>query len=173
MSDVRLIEAPLDIGFEIENVNSVEFEREYIQLSEADNDAIAQWLRNAKGKGEMGDSDGIVVQLLVELYRKIDRLEQALLHTAPKRIPLSNNAKIGRIGYEYFELLEPQLVSGTYYYGRLEMPVHPMREAGFYFEAQSPTLAKIVRMHQKDINEWGIYMMARERAIIRHLKGYE
>lgn len=173
MSDVRLIEAPLEIGFDIENSNSVDFEREYVQLSEADNDAIAQWLRNAKGKGEMGDVDGVVVQLLVELYRKIDRLEQALLNTAPKRIPLSNHAKIGRIGYEYFELLEPQLSVGTYYYGRIEMPVHPMRDVGFYFEAQTPTLAKIVRMHQKDINEWGIYMMARERAIIRHLKGYE
>ena len=173
MSDVRLIEAPLEMVFDVENLNSVEFEREYVQLGEEDNDAIAQWLRNAKGKGEMGDSDGVVVQLLVELYRKIDRLEQALLHTNPKRIPLSNNAKIGRIGHEHFELLEPQLTTGTYYYGRIEMPVHPMRETGLYFEAQSPTLAKIVRMRQKDINEWGIYMMARERAIIRHLKGYE
>jgi hypothetical protein len=173
MSDVRLIEAPLDIGFDIENVNSAAFEQEYIQLSEADNDAIAQWLRNAKGKGEVGDSDGIVVQLLVELYRKIDRLEQILLSTAPTKIPLSGSAKIGRIGYEHFELLEAKLESGAFYYGRIEMPIHPTREVGFYFEAQSPTLAKIVRMHKKDINEWGTYMMVRERVIIRQLKGYE
>lgn len=173
MSEVRLIEAPLEIAFDLDSLNPGEFGREYIQLSEVENDAIAQWLRNAKGKGEMSEGDGVVVQLLVELYRKIDRLEQALLHTAPKRVPLSCNGKIGRIGYEHFELIEPQLISGEYYYGRLEMPVHPMREVGFYFEAQSPTLAKMVRMHQKDLNEWGIYMMARERAIIRHLKGYE
>lgn len=173
MSDVRLIEAPLEIGFDVEDLNPADFEKEYVQLGEAENDAIAQWLRNAKGKGEVGDSDGIVVQLLVELYRKIDRLEQVLLNTTPTKIPLSCNAKIGRIGYEYFELLEPLLTSGTYYYGRIEMPIHPTREVGFYFEAESPTLAKIVRMHKKDINEWGIYMMARERAIIRHLKGYE
>jgi hypothetical protein len=173
MSDVRLIEAALEVSFDVENLNPTEFEREYVQLGEAENDAIAQWLRNAKGKGEIGESDGIVVQLLVELYRKIDRLEQALHQTTPKRTPLSIHGKVGRIGYEHFELLEPLMSSGTYYYARIEMPVHPMRDVGFYFEALTPTLAKIVRMHQKDISEWGTYMMARERAIIRHLKGYE
>jgi len=171
MSDVRLIEAPLEIEFDLESLNSVEFGREYIQLSEGENDAIGQWLRNAKG--DSGESDAVVVQLIVELYRKIDRLEQALLNTAPKRVRLSCNAKIGRIGYEHFELLEAKLTVGEYYYGRLEMPIHPLREVGFYFEAETPTVAKMVRMHQKDVNEWGMYMMARERAIIRQLKGYE
>jgi hypothetical protein len=173
MSDVRLIDAPLEISFDVESLNSVEFEREYILLSETENDAIGQWLRNARSKGDGGDSDPLVIQLLIELYRKIDRLENALMNTSPKRIVLSNNAKIGRVGYEHFELLEPLLKTGEYYYGRLEMPIHPMREVSFYFEAQSATLGKIVRMHQKDSDEWGIYMMARERAIIRHLKGYE
>jgi hypothetical protein len=173
MSDVRLIEAPLEIVFEREELNPTEFEREYVVLSESENDAIGQWIRNAKAKGDMGDSDPMVLQLLVELYRKIDRLEQHLLHTAPKRLPLTSNGKIGRIGYEHFELEEPLLVSGVRYYGRIQMPVHPMREVSFYFEALSTTLAKITRMHQKDSDEWGIYMMARERAMIRHLKGYE
>lgn len=173
MSDVRLVEAVLEVQFDQENRNEVEFKREYIKLSESENDAIGQWLRNAKSKGDMGDSDGVVIQLLVELYRKVEHLEQALLNTAPRRVELSQNAKIGRIGYEHFELLEPLFQTGEVYYGRLEMPIHPLRLISFYFEALSPTLAKIVRMHHRDENEWGMYMMARERAIIRQLKGYE
>ena len=173
MSDVRLIEAPLEIVFSLQNSNEIDFEREYIQLSEVENDAINQWLRNARGKSDMGENDTIVMQLLVELYRKMDHLEQVLLQSLPKRVPLSFEGKIGRIGYEHFELNEPQLEISQHYYGRLEMPVHPKREVSFYFEAVSPTLAKIVRMHQKDTSEWASYMMARERAIIRHLKGFE
>lgn len=172
MSDVRLIEAPLEIVFSVESSNKVDFDREYIQLSEVENDAIGQWLRNARGKGDSGD-DSVVIQLLVELYRKIDHLEQIVLQSTPKRVGLSEEGKIGKIGYEHFELLEPQLEIGQNYYARLEMPVHPKREVSFYFEALSPTLAKIVRMHQKDTSDWASYMMARERAMIRHLKGYE
>jgi hypothetical protein len=173
MSDVRLIDAPLEFSFDVESLNSVEFEREYILLSEAEKDAIAPWLRNARSKSDAGDSDPLVIQLLIELYRKIDRLENMLMNTAPKRIELSNNGKISRIGYEHIELLEPLLNTGEYYYGRLEIPIHPMREVSFYFKAQSATLGQIVRMHLKDRNEWGIYIMTRERAMIRHLKGYE
>ncbi len=173
MSDVRLIEAPLEIAFSVQSFNEVDFEREYIQLSEVENDAIGQWLRNARGRGDTGENDTIVIQLLVELYRKIDHLEQVVLQSAPKRIPLSLEGKIARIGYEHFELLEPQLVTGEHYYGRLEMPIHPKRDVSFYFEAISPTLAKFVRMHQKDTSDWATHMMARERAMIRHLKGYE
>ena len=173
MSDVRLIEAPLEIAFSVQCFNVVDFEREYIQLSEVENDAIGQWLRNARGRGDTGENDTIVIQLLVELYRKIDHLEQVVLQSAPKRIPLSLEGKITRIGYEHFELLEPQLVTGEQYYGRLEMPIDPKRDVSYYFEAISPTLAKFVRMHQKDTSDWATHMMARERAMIRHLKGYE
>jgi len=173
MSDVRLIEAPLEIAFSVQNSNEIDFEREYIQLSEVENDAIGQWLRNARSKGDSGENDTVVIQLLVELYRKIDHLEQVLLLNAPKRTALAYEGKISRIGYEHFELLEAQFEIGQHYYGRLEMPVHPKREVSFYFEALSPTLAKIVRMHKKDTTDWASHMMARERAIIRHLKGYE
>lgn len=172
MSDVRLIEAPLEIAFSLQSSNEIDFEREYIQLSEVENDAIGQWLRNARGKGDSSD-DAVVIQLLVELYRKIDHLEQVVLQSAPKRIPLTFEGKISRIGYEHFELLEPQLEIAQHYYGRLDMPVHPQREVSFYFEAITPTLAKIIRIHQKDTSDWASHMMARERAMIRHLKGYE
>lgn len=173
MSDIRLVDATLTIECDVENFNPIECEREYIQLSESENDAIGQWLRSNKAKSDVGENDTIIIQLLSELYRKIDRLEQVLLNTEPNRVILSIHARIGRIGYEYFELTEPVMEIGKHYYGRLEIPIHPIREAGLYFEALSPTLAKIIRIHQKDSNKWGMYMMARERAIIRHLKGYE
>ncbi|MDD3769568.1 hypothetical protein E0765_09220 [Sulfuricurvum sp. IAE1] len=173
MNDVRLIEAPLEIVFDKVSVNESEFEREYARLSETDDDAIGQWLRTAKAKGETSDSDPVVIHLLVELYRKMDRLEHLILNNVPQRLTLSVDAAIAQIGFEHFELLEPLLEPGETYYGRLELPVHPKRETALYFEALTPSLARISRIHPRDESEWGAYMMARERAMIRHLKGHE
>lgn len=173
MSDVRLIDAVLSVAFEKVSANPQGFEREYTRLNESEDDAIGQWLRGAKAKGETSESDPAVIHLLVELYRKMDRLENLLLNNAPERVKLSCGGEIGRIGFEHFELTEPLLIPGEEYYGRLELPVHPRRETALYFEAVSPVLARISRIHPRDENEWGAYMMARERVMIRHLKGHE
>lgn len=174
MSDVRLIDASLDIVFDaVSPSNEQELEHEYFHLSESDDDGIGQWLRTAKAKGDTSESDPVVIHLLVELYRKMDRIENLLADTPPKRIALSRQGNIVRIGFEHFELTEPLLESGKVYYGRVEIPSLLKKETALYFEALTPTLAKITRIHMRDESEWGAYMMARERMMIRHLKGYE
>jgi len=50
------------------------------------------------------------------------------------------------------------------------MPVHPKRDVGVFFKAESQTLAKIVRMHERDEKEWSAYLTARERVLIREAK---
>lgn len=173
MSSVHLVEAPLEISFDKVDGNSPEFEREYNTICENDDDAIGQWLRVAKAKGETGDSDPVVLHLIVELYRKIDRLEQIITNSAPKRLSLSHKGGVARIGFEHFEMSEPLFQEGERYYGRLELPLHNRKEVPLYFEAVSPTLGKIFKMHSRDENEWSAYRMARERMMIRQLKGNE
>lgn len=173
MNQVRLIDAALTIVFENVAADAEGFEREYSRMCESEDDAIGQWLRIAKAKGETSESDPVVIHLLAELYRKMDRLENLLLHNAPQRLTLTQGGEIGRIGFEHFEMREPLLTPGGHYYGRLELPVHPRRECALYFEALSPVLARISRIHPRDESDWSAYMMARERMMIRHLKGYE
>lgn len=170
MSKVHLIEAHLEVEFEIAQSNSQDFEREYDTISESD-DAIGQWLRVAKAKGETSDTDPIMLELVVELYRKIDRLEQIITNTAPKYFPLSQKVSISRIGFEHFEISKPLLEVGKRYYGRIVLPLYIKKVVPLYFEAQSETLAKIVRIHSRDEQDWGSYTMSRERLKIRQLKG--
>ena len=59
---------------------------------------------------------------------------------------------------------------GKTYYGRIEMPVHPKRDVGVFFMAESANLAKIVRMHERDEKEWSAYLTARERVLIREAR---
>ena len=170
MSKPRLVPAPIDIVFSEVDLDKDAYEREYQQLSESDDDPISQWLKLAKARGETAESDPVLLNLMVELHRKIDALEMFLKNETPKRVSLTNEAHIGAIGFEHFELEEPLLQEGKEYYGRISMPVHPKRDIGVFFQALSPRLARILRMHERDEKEWAAYMTARERILIRELK---
>ncbi len=171
MSEIRLIEAPLEIVFDFEQNNAEGYAREFSQLAESEQDAIGQWIRVAKAKGETSESDPLLLHLMAELYRKMDRLEKLLTDSGPRRLILEQTAKINRIGLEHFELDQPQMDVGKSYYGRLVLPSLSSKETGIFFEAVSPTLARMSRIRTQDADEWVAYMRARERAMIREMKG--
>lgn len=173
MSDVRLVPAPINLVYDEASVDPENFEREFHQMSESDEDPIGQWLKLAKARGETSDSDPVMLNLMVELYRKLDKLEQILTMTTPQRLSLTNSGLIEGIGFEHFKLKEADLDAGKRYYGRVEMPVHPKREVAVFFEAVDSSLAKIVMMHDRDEKEWASYLTARERVMIRQMKGRE
>lgn len=170
MNKPRLVPAPISIVFSESDLKKEAYEREYQQLSESDDDPISQWLKLAKARGETAESDPILLNLMVELHRKIDALEMFLKNETPKRVSLTNEAFVKAIGFEHFELSEPFLQKDKEYYGRIAMPVHPKRDIGIFFKALSSTLAQIIRMHERDEKEWAAYMTARERILIRELK---
>jgi len=166
----RLVTAPISLVFSELSENREMFEREYHQLSEADDNPINQWLKLAKARGETADTDPVLLNLIVELHNKIDALELFLKNEEPKRVSLINKAQIDSIGFEYFNLSEELLEEGMEYYGRIEMPVHPKRDVGVFFKAQNRTLAQIIKMHERDEKEWNAYMTARERVLIREMR---
>ncbi len=167
---VRLVPAPISIVFSEVGNDAEIYEREYHQLSESDDNAINQWLKLAKARGETADTDPVLLNLLVELHNKIDALEMFLKNEEPKRVSLTVEADIESIGFEHFKLKDGFLEEGREYYGRVEMPVHPKRDIGIFFKAQSKTLAKIIKIHDRDEKEWGAYLTARERVLIREAK---
>ena len=167
---VRLVPAPISIAFSEVGSDFEVYNREYHQLSESDDNAINQWLKLAKARGETAETDPVLLNLLVELHNKIDALEMFLKNEEPKRISLSVKAEIESIGFEHFNLKDRLLEEGREYYGRVEMPVHPKRDIGIFFRAQSQTLAHITKIHDRDEREWGAYLTARERVLIREAK---
>lgn len=171
--NIRLIPAPLAIDFSLEDETTEAFEREFQRLSSADDDAIGQWLKLAKAKGETQETDKILLQLLIEMHRKIDNLELLIKHEKPVRLELHAHAMIDAIGFEHFELKEAQLIPEALYYGRMHMPVYPKRDVPIFFKAITATQAQILRIHERDQIEWNGYVTARERVMIRELKQQE
>ena len=168
---IRLIAAPIAISFDIAKNNQEQYEREYHQLSESDDDPISQWLKMAKARGETSESDPVMLKLMIELHRKIDNLEQLIKNEKPVRIELSTHEMIESVGFENFKLKHAGFEVGQTYYGRIEMPVYPKRDIGIFFKAEDATLAKIIKMHERDIKDWGAYLTARERVMIREMRG--
>jgi glutathionyl-hydroquinone reductase len=147
-----------------------EFEREFHQLSDSDEDPISQWLKLAKARGETRDTDDVLLNLMVELHRKMDKLEMEIKGEKPKRIELDTSVDIDSIGYEHFHIKDDLFEVDAQYYGRVTMPVHPKRDVAIYFKAVDNSLAEIVRIHERDEKEWSSYLAARERVLIRQAK---
>lgn len=167
---VRLVKAPIDIHFSKVGENEESFLREYQQLSESDDDPISHWLKLAKAKGDTTDTDPVLLNLIVELHRKIDALEMLIKNEEPKRVSLSSEAEIESIGFEHFKLANDILEEGSSYYARVEMPVHPKRDVPIFFTAIDKSLAQITKIHERDEKEWGAYLTARERVLIREAR---
>lgn len=166
----RLVPAPISLVFSVASDDREAFEREYHQLSESDDNPINKWLKLAKARGDTAETDPVLLNLVVELHNKIDSLERFLKNEEPKRVSLMNEAEIDAIGFEHFSLAQDILEEGKEYYGRVEMPVHPKRDIGIFFTAHSKTLAHITKIHERDESEWGSYMTARERVLIREAR---
>ncbi|SFV75483.1 FIG00469824: hypothetical protein [hydrothermal vent metagenome] len=166
----RLISAPLSLMFDKVSTNQEGFEREYHQLNDSDDNAIHKWLKLAKARGETAETDPILLNLLVELHNKIDALEMFLKDEKPQRVFLQYNAIIDAIGFEHFEISKPLFEEQETYYGRIDMPIYPKRDIGIFFQAETKTLAKITRMHERDEQEWNAYFTSRERILIREAR---
>lgn len=167
---VRLVNAPISIVFSQADTDKEAYLREYQQLSESDDDPINQWLKLARAKGETTDTDPVLLNLIVELHKKVDALEMFLKNEKPNRLSLTNEVAIESIGFEHFKLADDILEEGVEYYGRVDMPLHPKRDVAIFFTAVDKSLAKITKIHERDEKEWGAYLTARERVLIREAR---
>lgn len=166
----REVKTSLILEFQEAYEDSFDIEEEYERLSESDDDPIGHWLRIAKARGETKDSDMLVVNLIVELYRKIDELSEEIKGSKKSFVTLQKSSKITGLGHRRLVFEEPLLEVGKLYYGRVNMPVFPRRTIPVFFEAIEPVRGKIVKIHQRDEMDIDRYVTSRERSIIRELK---
>lgn len=172
MDNIRLVKASLPVVFEEGTSENEAFIKEYYSLLMLNDDPLGMWLKSAKIRKESEQSDQVLLTLLIDLHRKIDTLTHKMTSDEPLHLPLTCKGLIEAIGHGYFALDSACLKEGEKYYGRIDMPTFPRRQVALFFEACSPTLAKIVLMHEDDEKDWSAYMVACERVMIRQMKGH-
>lgn len=168
---MRLYPANLDIVFEEILDRKDEFTLEFDKLSGSEDDPLGQWLKRAKARGETKESDQVLLTLLTELHRKFDELNAYLKNEKISKLELNESSVIEGIGFENFAIKEAKFSTGGSYYARISMPIFPKRDLAVFFEAVDEKTAKITKMHESDESDYNGYVTARERVMIRELRG--
>jgi len=163
----REVKTAIPIEYQLLSTNTEGFEAEFESLSESDSDPIGHWLRLAKARGETKDSDMLVVNLIVELYRKVDEVASLLKCETTALLELENIAKLTSIGHGVFTLEDGKLSPGEIYYARINMPVFPRRTIALFFRAIENNKGLVERIHERDEKDIDSYIVARERSMIR------
>jgi hypothetical protein len=169
--NIRFVTAFLDAHLQLmDGVSDKKFKKEYRVLSDFEEDAVGQWLKLAKARGETADSDDVLLRLLVELHKKVDQLTALVKNEERQLLELKINTKICKIGFDHIKLEEKRLQEGKEYYCRIEMPVFPKREMPMFVRAIDADIAQIILLHEADQRDWNAYVTSRERIEIREIK---
>ncbi|MDR2906294.1 MAG: hypothetical protein LBU73_10130 [Helicobacteraceae bacterium] len=171
INEMRWIEAPITIEFSAESLAPEDFKREFATLAESDDDPLSEWVKLARARGETKESDAVMLAMVIDLHRKIDELTRIVKGETKPRLALTHAAPISGLNFTHFRLESPLFAAGQTYYGRISLPVFPMRDVGLFFEAASECVAKKTLMHDRDEKAWDNYVASRERVMIRAMKG--
>lgn len=167
----RVVAVSLELEYELRAARPKLFRKEFDKLSELEDDAIGQWLKMAKARGETKESDTVLINLIMELHRKVDSLTNIVKNEDRVLEALSKKTPVTGLGHGFFQSEGAAFEVGREYYGRIDLAVFPTRTMGFYFEAKEQDICMIKLMHERDIRDWDSYVAARERTLIRERKG--
>ena len=166
----RLIDTSLRIEFDKVHNNADEFVKEFSKLTQSDEDPIGEWLRLTKAKnGNLGGESTILLELMVEIYRKVESLEKTIHSVKKEYVTLQYKDEIRTIGHSCFKMQCANLEENVLYYGRVELPTFPSRIVPIYFIYQE-NLAWVEQIHARDEVEWDSYVASKERALIRAIR---
>jgi len=165
---MRLVRAFVKIEFDLFDE---EKKKEFDLLSAETDDPIGQYIKLAKARGETKETDPVLLELLIALHRKIDDLTAYIKNEKKELISLRFKSEIDGVGFEYFRIKDDLFEKGNKYYARIDLPVFPERKIPVIFEAVDSKIAKILQMHERDEKDYNAFIVARERAIIREMKG--
>lgn len=171
MEEIRLVPAFLKVAYEPSSLENTTFVQEYYALLQLNDDPLGLWLKSSKIRKESEESDQVLLTLMIELHRKIDKLTHLVTSDQPLYLTLALQGTVKAIGHGYLEFDSNVLKPNESYYARIDMPTFPRRQMPIFFEAISESIGKIVMMHEDDEKDWSTYMVACERVMIRQMKG--
>ncbi|CBG40481.1 hypothetical protein [Helicobacter mustelae] len=136
---------------------------EYHRLGAA-YEKLKDWSAAEQGK------DGLIVEILLELYKKIAKIERKLFGEEELLQRLEKKDQIAALGHGVMYLRDGNLVEGQSYYLRFVLPVFSDRIIALFALALSDRVLQITKMHPSDIEDFDNYIANTEMANIRAQK---
>lgn len=165
--DSRIVRCVINVG--IKEVQEIDGESlfEFSQLNQLEESGVEKWLKLAKNKDDEGDE--VLLELLLEVYKKLEKIEKKLFFDNDGMLKLSETIQTHHIGHGIL-CFQKALKSGGIYYGRIDLPIFPSKLVPFYMEMLTPNIAKIIRMGATHTKSYDSYVAECERIEIREKK---
>ncbi len=111
-----------------------------------------------------------ILDILVEIYQKVARIEKRLNHSKDSLLPLGSKDTIKAMGHEILWLEKGGLSEGKKYYLRLVLPSFSDKIIAFFAQALSQNVLRIVMMNSKDSQEFDRFIANKEMEKIRQAR---
>lgn len=157
--DTRVVESVIALEFAPDNGNFLE---EFHKIGSMYED-INQWLGKVNEKNE----NALLLEILVELYKKVARLERKIMQQEEDLLPLEYKSKIVALGHGVVFIEDAILEEGMSYYLRFVLPSFSDRIMPVFAKALSENVLQIVRFHTRDMQDFDSYIANTEMEAIR------
>ena len=163
----RIVPCELEVAFsKLDEANQATFNKEFVTLAQHRYGSIAQWLNKLKSKKATEDTDEVLLELLVELYQKVENIEQILLNKTTQYIPLAFEGIAHFVGHNVLCMPSNVFEEGEEYYLRIFLPIFPQRYIGIFASAIHKQIVKFERIHHKDTGHFDSFVVQMERLAI-------
>ncbi|WP_231997614.1 hypothetical protein [Helicobacter cinaedi] len=173
----RIVPCEIEVAFAKAEENLEAYRKEFIALSQHRYGSITQWLNKNKSKNRLEDTDEVLLELLVELYQKVENIEQILLNKSFAYVSLSGEGIANFVGHSVLCMPENVFEKGQEYYLRIFLNAFPKRYVGIFAKAIDERIVVFTQIHQGDVVDFDSFVVQMERLMILDsksaLKGVE
>lgn len=162
----RIVPCEIEVAFAKAKENLEAYRKEFVALSQHRYGSITQWLNKNKSKNRLEDTDEVLLELLVELYQKVENIEQILLNKSFAYVPLSGEGIANFVGHSVLCMPENVFEKGQEYYLRIFLNAFPKRYVGIFAKAIDEKIVVFTQIHQSDVVDFDSFVAQMERLMI-------
>ncbi|CAM3287426.1 hypothetical protein [Helicobacter labetoulli] len=162
----RIVPCELEVAFAKAEENLSAYKKEFVALSQHRYGSITQWLNKNKSKNRLEDTDEVLLELLVELYQKVENIEQILLNKSFAYVPLGAEGIANFVGHSVLCMPESVFERGQEYYLRIFLPAFPKRHIGIFAHSIDEKIVVFTQIHQGDVGDFDSFVAQMERLMI-------
>lgn len=160
----RIVPCSIEISYD---KSSDIYEEEYIRIIDNNTDGFENYLEKLKSKNKIDEDSEVILEVLAQIYHKIISIEKTIHQKEDKLCLLEKQGFICALGHGVICTHSMDFEVGMSYYLRFELPVFPKRMIGVFGEAIDAQVLKITKMHQKDIEDFDMYIANKEMENLR------
>lgn len=163
----RIVPCELNVSFSKLTSDNVEIlKKEYIALPQNRYGSIMQWLNKNKAKKRTEETDELLLELLVELYQKVENIERILQNKAIKYVVLDSEVIADSIGHSVLCTSSAAFEANEKYYLRVFLPIFPQRHVGIFARAITSQIVAFEQIQQNDLEDFDSFVAQMERLMI-------